>query len=150
MTATRYIIEELEWLIGKFPHVRVRYEYDRIAEVHFVEVIPNNVYHLDDRYIAWEDRITDIFIDRFPTQNICFISDDSFVSIRNAEYIGEGLTFAPLSANDSPIAIASGEITIEQTSIFDSGESTTLTERNEKDLSLKYMIPTTHTYRLAA
>lgn len=112
MTAKEYVRKSLEILIGKFPHVRVRYEHDRMAEVHVIEVVPNEVYRLDDAYIQWEEKTTDEFIDLFPTQNICFISDDALVGIRNAEYVLEGLTYAPLSVDPSlstsitPIKIA--------------------------------------------
>jgi hypothetical protein len=75
----------LEILITKFPNVRVRYEYDKYALIHFIEVIPNEIYNLNNDYIAWENEMTDEFIELFPTENICFISDDALVGIENVE-----------------------------------------------------------------
>jgi len=86
MNAKEHIRKELECLLDKFPQVIVRYEYDAMAEAHFVEVTPSDTYHNDNNYIKQEEDITDRFINLFPTQNICFVSDDSIVGIRNAEY----------------------------------------------------------------
>ena len=97
MESKKYILNSLETLIAKFPNVRVRYEYDKYALIHFVEVVPNNVYHLNDDYIAWENEMAGKFIEIFPTENICFISDDALVGIENEEFILYGANYTPIS-----------------------------------------------------
>ncbi|MDR0864276.1 MAG: hypothetical protein LBO74_05010 [Candidatus Symbiothrix sp.] len=97
MDAKQYIVNELGTLVVKFPNVRVRYEYDENALVHCIEVIPNEIYHLNDEYILWENEMTDKFIEFFPTQNICFISDDALVGIENIELTLYGKYFTPVS-----------------------------------------------------
>jgi hypothetical protein len=87
MTAKEYIKNELENFIKEFPKVRVRYEYRDRAEAHFIEVIPNEIYHLDEKYILWESEMYDKFTNNFPIQGICFVSDDAFVGIDHAEYV---------------------------------------------------------------
>ena len=94
MDSKTYILKELETLITKFPDIRVRYEYDSNALVHFVEIVPNEVYHLDNEYIIWENNMDDRFIELFPTENICFISDDALVGIEKAEYTLYGSKYA--------------------------------------------------------
>lgn len=88
--ASNFILKELDSFIKLFPQTRVRYEFDLDANVHCVEVVPNNVYHLNNDFIVWERKITDAFIALFPNQNICFFSDDAFVGINNVhhEFIG--------------------------------------------------------------
>lgn len=83
---TAFIIEALKQFILSFPQTRVRYEYDIESNVHSVEVVPNEIYHLNEEYIAWENKFVDAFIERFPTQNICFISDDALVGIENVNF----------------------------------------------------------------
>ena len=86
MESKEYIINELETFIKKFPNVRVRYEYDENALVHIVEVLPNEVYSLDEEYILWERQMFHEFIGLYSDENICFISDDACVGIENAEF----------------------------------------------------------------
>lgn len=97
MEAKNFIYNELKVFIKKFSKTRVRYEYDQNALVHVVEVLPNEVYHLDNDYICWENDIFNRFITQFPTENICFISDDALVGIENPELVLEGLEYAHFS-----------------------------------------------------
>ncbi|OAV73360.1 hypothetical protein Barb6_00328 [Bacteroidales bacterium Barb6] len=89
-----YIFNELSVFINKFDNVRVRYGYDEKAITHIVEIVPNDVYHLNEEYISWESEMFDKFIERYPMQNICFISDDALVGIENPEYVLYGKDFA--------------------------------------------------------
>ena len=146
MTAKEYILRELENLVESFPQVRVRYECDQRIDVHFVEVIPNDVYRLNDAYIEWEDEMTTKFIESFPTQNICFISDDALVGIRDTEYILEGVAFAPISEELIFNVIASEGIKIEQTYTAKVEDKIT----REKELFWDFPIPTSPNYQLAA
>jgi hypothetical protein len=81
MTSQEYIISELNKFIVNFPQTTIRYEFDQLSDVHFLEVVPNSVYHLDEKYCAWENEMYDRFIASYPDQNICFISDDAIVGL---------------------------------------------------------------------
>ena len=94
--ATSYIKEELKRFILLFPQTRIRYEYDLDADVHSVEIIPNQVYHSNNNYIDWENKFTDVFIDLFPNQNICFISDDAIVGIDTIQFELVGTQFVDI------------------------------------------------------
>ncbi|MDR1974136.1 MAG: hypothetical protein LBQ31_05620 [Bacteroidales bacterium] len=97
MSSYDYIINELEIFIKQFSKVRVRYEHDKQASVHVIEIVPNDVYHLNEEYISWEVDMLNKFVTVYPTENICFISDDASVGIENEMYIKEGLDYAPFS-----------------------------------------------------
>ena len=84
--ATSFIKEALNNFITSFPNTRVRYEYDVDANVHCIEVVPNQIYHLDNDYIKWENHFTDNFRKSFPCQNIYFFSDNSIVGINNIQF----------------------------------------------------------------
>jgi hypothetical protein len=85
-TAREFIRHSLDKFIVLFPQTRVRYEYDELSNIHTVEIVPNNVYHLDEVYIAWENNFTDKFIEKFPNQNICFLSDDALAGLESIHY----------------------------------------------------------------
>jgi len=114
MEAKDYIIKELESFIKKFSKVRVRYDYDENAIVHTIEVLPNEVYHLDKDYIEWECEMFDKFISMYPNENICFISDDALVGIEKEIFVKEGIDYAPFSTNKRSVEINPASISIHQ------------------------------------
>lgn len=87
MLAFEYIKSELKIFINEFPKTRVRYENDINSNTHSIEVVPNEIYHLDKDYINWESTFFDKFINDFPDQNICFISDDAIVGLYKIDFV---------------------------------------------------------------
>jgi hypothetical protein len=134
MKSQEYIINELEFFIKKFSKVRVRYEYDEAALVHTVEVLPNEVYHLNKDYISWERTMFDKFIALYPTENICFISDDALVGIENAIYIKEGLDYAPFSTKESSVPFDPNVILVQQMTFKGTGDITFSDEKIYKPI----------------
>lgn len=110
MDSKHFIYEELNAFIIQFPQTRVRYEYDQNALVHVVEVLPREFYQLDSDYIEWENAVSYQFIDKFPTENICFISDDALVGIEKPELVLEGLEYAPFTSLRKTIIIPNTNI----------------------------------------
>jgi hypothetical protein len=86
MNPTDFIISKLKSFIEDFTQTRVRYENDVISDTHFIEVIPNEVYHIDEAYIQWEGDMFDEFVELYPYENICFISDDAIVGLQNIDF----------------------------------------------------------------
>lgn len=93
MTEKDFVIALINELVTLFPKTRVRYENHVLSNTHFVEVVPNEVYRLNDDYLKWEENIVFQFINNYPTQNICFLSDDAIVGVENVEYIATGKLF---------------------------------------------------------
>lgn len=87
MDSSGFVKNHLYKLIKEFPKTKVRYENHTLSRTHFIEVVPNSIYYLDDKYIKWESDVIDEFISQFPNENICFISDDALVGIENAEFV---------------------------------------------------------------
>jgi hypothetical protein len=92
MTSQEHIISCLNEFIVNFPQTRIRYDFDQLSDVHFIEVVPNSVYRLDEKYIAWENEMYDRFVALYPDQNVCFISDDALVELENVELVVTGST----------------------------------------------------------
>lgn len=88
-----YIISELKSFINDFPKTRVRYEHDNSSDTHFIEIVPNEIYHLDTQYMQWESEMFDRFVSVYPEENICFISDDALVGLDNIEFEICGIEF---------------------------------------------------------
>lgn len=138
MEAKNFIYNELNAFIKRFSKTRIRYEYDKNALVHVVEVLPNEVYHLDSEYIAWENDFYSRFVAQFPLENICFISDDALVGIENPELVIEGLEYAPITyLNETP--------NVFYTNVFNTKnelfERVTYAESNKTDNFTQYNIP---------
>ena len=90
MQARDFIHSELTVFIKCFPMTRVRYEYDKLSQVHFIEVSPLETYKSDRDYIQWEEEFYKRFVEAFPAECICFVSDDKLVGIENPELVLTG------------------------------------------------------------
>lgn len=99
MTPQEYIKSTLQVFISKFTQTRVRYEFDSIAFTHYIEIVPNSVYHLDEAYIAWESAFYELFTTQYPNQNICFISDDALVGLDEVQFELVGTSFIEYSVH---------------------------------------------------
>ncbi len=93
MDSKNFIYTELSLFVKRFAKARVRYEYDQNALVHTIEVLPNEIYNLDKDYIEWENDFFGRFVKLFPTENICFISDDAQVGINIPELVLAGMEY---------------------------------------------------------
>lgn len=114
MTSKEFITKELGFFIKKFPQVRVRYEFHEMSNAHFVEIVPNEVYNLDEDYISWEIDMWDRFVNLYPVEGICFISDDALVGIENVELTLYGIAYEPVSTVQESIHLDSFTILFQQ------------------------------------
>ena len=101
MSAKEFIYNSLKEFVVKFSKTRIRYEYDECAAVHIIEVLPNEIYHLDNDYIEWEDKFYNDFIALFPTESVCFISDDALVGVSIPELVLEGTEYGPITSENT-------------------------------------------------
>lgn len=100
MTSKEYIVNELNLLLEKIQNIRVRYEFDQLSSMHIIEIVPDDVYRNDKPYLEWEDNLFSRFIEKFPTENICFISDKSYIEVKNPIFVKEGAAFASFSSKE--------------------------------------------------
>ena len=100
MLPFEYIKSELNNFIIEFPKTRVRYEMDDNSNTHSIEVVPNEIYRLDENYISWENNFFDEFINQFPDQNICFISDDAIVGLDKIDFELSGREYLSMIPNN--------------------------------------------------
>lgn len=92
MKSVEYIKRKIDELVARFTNIRCRYEHDAFSNTHLIEVLPGSVYKSDLDYAQVETLVIDEFIEKFPNESICFITDDSLVSIQNPIYERKGIT----------------------------------------------------------
>ena len=85
MESKEFVEKELRNFIEKFPQSRVRYEFREFANAYFIEVLPREVYSSNAEYMSWESEMWDKFVEHYPEEGICFISDGMLVEIKNPE-----------------------------------------------------------------
>ena len=121
MNSSEYIINKINDLVVRFPQARVRYEVDKHAMVHTIEVLPSNLFHENRDYISWEENMFLDFIERFPREGIGFISDDALVGIENVTYMKEGASYF-LSFLDQNFRVNRVSISELQTKVYTSDD----------------------------
>lgn len=109
--SSEMLTAELESLVGRFPYLTVRYEYDVLSDSHCVEVRPKDAYQNDEAYIEAEMEISDRFDQLFPGQCLYFISEDALVGVKNPIWVYRA---SPETKTVVPVEIIpAGEIRIE-------------------------------------
>jgi hypothetical protein len=94
MSSIKFVKKVINDLVKKFPSIQCTYQYDISSNTHFIEVLPNNVYHKEGEYAKAETKATLSFIDKFPHESICFITDDAIIKLDNPIYIKAGDLFS--------------------------------------------------------
>jgi hypothetical protein len=93
MTSNEFIVKTLATLVRQIPTLKVLYENQKGTDTHVVDVKPISM--LNDRlFKAYEEKITFEFIKMFPSENIVFITPNSYTQIKNVEreFVGKCFT----------------------------------------------------------
>lgn len=85
MTAKDFIGEKLWFLTSIFKGIYIKYKYIPGENSHLVEVIPSEFMQGNEDYFKEEAMIMEEFNQLFPNERIDFISNDSDISIENAD-----------------------------------------------------------------
>jgi len=93
MISKDWIILKIKELVIAIPELKVRYENHTASNTHFIEVVPSSAFNNNDEFERLEEEITFEFIDKYPNQNICFLSENSIVGIETSDYSEKGNMF---------------------------------------------------------
>jgi len=93
MSSIDFVKNIINDLVSSFPTIQCTYQYDISSNTHFIEVLPSSVYNLEKEYAIAETKATIAFIDKFPHEGICFITDDSIVKLEQPIYVKAGALF---------------------------------------------------------
>ena len=94
MESKEFVINELKKFIKQFPRAMVRYEHHEPTNAHFVEVLPNEIYHFDKDYISWENNTWDKFVKEYPCEGFCCFTDNDMFELENVELTLRGADYA--------------------------------------------------------
>jgi hypothetical protein len=84
--ATEYLKFVLGDFIRRFPVAKIRYKFEALSNLHCVEVLPRALFQSETKYLDWERRAIDEFIELFPDQNLLFCTEGDPVRVENAEF----------------------------------------------------------------
>lgn len=100
MTSVEFIKTRVKDFLDVFTEVRVRYCYSEEEGVHFIEFVPDYIRN-HDVFCEFESKMIEDFCERYPAEGICFVSEDSAVSIKEAQWILYGSRYAITSSGNS-------------------------------------------------
>lgn len=84
-----FIINKMGELVTKFTNAKASYGYDKIAGMHLIKVLPEEVNKKDEFY----DWLNDFYVEsinKYPDEDITVFSEDDILSIENPVYEIEG------------------------------------------------------------
>jgi len=89
----KFIINELDHFINNFPEACVKYKYDKLSDIHFINITPIELYHLNSSYIQWEKDFSNKFIYKYPDENLYFLSDDAIIKLDKSHFELRGVNY---------------------------------------------------------
>ncbi len=93
MKVVNFLKRQMTDLVRAFNNAKVSYEYDELARVHTIEVLPQSVFDSDE-FAKWEWQFFKTAFLEFPGEDISFISEDSYVGMEHIEWSLEGFAYA--------------------------------------------------------
>jgi len=93
MNSISFVKSKVDILVDSFPEIKCSYEHDVLSNTHIIEILPIHVYTSDDVYANKEIEIIDEFINNYPDESICFISEESLISVESPIFEKKGLLF---------------------------------------------------------
>lgn len=89
MAVLDYLRKQLTDFVSSFKNAKVNYEYDELAEIHTIEILPKSVFDSDE-FAKWE---SDFFVKAYseiPGEDVGFISEDAYVGIEHVDWTIQG------------------------------------------------------------
>jgi hypothetical protein len=80
MNSVNYVTTLLHNIIQQFPTTKISYEYDSWDDDHYIKVEPQSVY-ASIQFSKYETKIIYDFIESYPSESICFITENSLVDL---------------------------------------------------------------------
>ncbi|MBD0403201.1 hypothetical protein [Flammeovirga sp. EKP202] len=90
MEAKEYIEKKISNLVTNFPQLKVSYEIDSYSSSNYIKVLPGKSFYNDKDYQKFETEFIMEFIERYPNEEIVFVSDNCLIDVSNPIYLVEG------------------------------------------------------------
>lgn len=89
MKSQEYIKEHLRGIANKFPQISFSYEYDKIENLHIVQVTPIEQYVANSEYKDAEGDMTFEFDNLFFPESLVFVSEESLIQVDEPDFVIE-------------------------------------------------------------
>jgi hypothetical protein len=89
MKSQEYIKERLRGIVNEFPQISFSYQYDKIENLHIVQVTPIEQYVSNQEYKDAEGDLTFDFDNLFFPESLVFVSDESLIQVDEPEFVIE-------------------------------------------------------------
>jgi hypothetical protein len=78
--------------VEEFPEARVNYGYDKMANVHVIEILPLALYK-SKAFKDWQWNSCEEFLTLYPSDEIGFISEDAVVPLEKVDFSVQGTQY---------------------------------------------------------
>lgn len=82
-----FLKSNLKKIFLELDNIEVSYEFRLASNTHIVEVKPNSVYTDCKKYIIKEIELEEAFNERFPNEELLFITENSLTQIHSPEFV---------------------------------------------------------------
>ena len=89
MKSQEYIKVHLKGIVNKFPQISFSYQYDKIENLHIIQVRPLEQYETNQEYKEAEGDLTFEFDNLFFPESLVFVSDESLIQVDEPEFVIE-------------------------------------------------------------
>ena len=89
MNINDFIISKIKILVNELPWISCVYEHKSESNVYFVRVSPEETHRNNDRYNELLSLIYLEFLKNYPGESLCFITEDSPISLDHPIYVSE-------------------------------------------------------------
>ena len=92
MGTNDFLKEQLSKFVKSHKNVKMNYEYDELASLHTIEVLPQSVFD-GDEFVMWECDFFKKAFEIIPGEDISFISEDAYVGLEHINWSVQGDDF---------------------------------------------------------
>lgn len=89
MTVFNYLKEQLTEFVNTFKGAKVNYEYDELAKLHTIEVLPQAIFDSDE-FSKWECDFFKQAYSTIPGEDVSFISEDAYFGLDEVQWSIQG------------------------------------------------------------
>lgn len=89
MATFDYLKEQLNELVKQFKNAKASYEYDELANLHTIEILPQAVFDSEE-FTDWECDFFKRAYKAIPGEDISFISEDAYFGIETVGWSVQG------------------------------------------------------------
>lgn len=80
-------------LIEDVKSLKVNYSFHELSSTHSLEIIPSEIYYSNEMLKAWELNTILGFIESYPEESLCILTDDSILPIEHVDFSVLGKDF---------------------------------------------------------